>query len=541
MKLAASAVAVTALMVGLAGPAAGGGPRAGAASNGPRVGAARPAGARSVRISRGPVAAQAGWKAGRAPLPAGAAADALTTLSQVVCPSATRCVAAGSYQDAAGNFQGMLLMRHRRGWTAIRAPLPAGAATQPASLISGLACPSVTLCVAAGSYQDAAGNFQGMLLMRHRRGWTAIRAPLPAGAATNPETGITAVACGSATACAAIGGYTDSSGSGQLLLLTMRGSSWTAAAAPVPPDAAASGAANLAVLACPSASACTAAGTYLDSSDRSRPLVLTMRGSSWTAAGAPLPADAPADPYIYILGLACRSARACVATGYYGDASSPAAGNEGLLLTRRGSSWTATTAPLPGGISAAYTSVWAVACPPGAGCTAVGSYLTPPGTSDSGGLLLTRHRRSWRAVQAPLPADAASSPVTSIRAVACPTATACTAIGSYSDSAANSQGLLLTRHRNRWTAATAPLPAGAATNPEVYLTGIACPSATACAAIGNYTDSAGNVQGLLLTKGHSHSFQPTAQERARLWPEFEDDVDRGLGDPPEPAEAGVVG
>ena len=28
---------------------------------------------------------------------------------------------------------------------------------------------------------------------------------------------------------------------------------------------------------------------------------------------------------------------------------------------------------------------------------------------------------------------------------------------------------------------------------------------------------------------------------ARLWPELQDDVDRGLGDLPEPAEAGVVG
>ena len=28
---------------------------------------------------------------------------------------------------------------------------------------------------------------------------------------------------------------------------------------------------------------------------------------------------------------------------------------------------------------------------------------------------------------------------------------------------------------------------------------------------------------------------------ARLWPELEDDVDRGLGDLSEPAEAGVVG
>jgi hypothetical protein len=31
------------------------------------------------------------------------------------------------------------------------------------------------------------------------------------------------------------------------------------------------------------------------------------------------------------------------------------------------------------------------------------------------------------------------------------------------------------------------------------------------------------------------------QAGARLWPELEDDVDRGLGDLPEPAEARVVG
>jgi len=34
---------------------------------------------------------------------------------------------------------------------------------------------------------------------------------------------------------------------------------------------------------------------------------------------------------------------------------------------------------------------------------------------------------------------------------------------------------------------------------------------------------------------------PQDAARPRLWPEFEDDLDRGLGDLPEPAEAGVAG
>ena len=243
--------------------------------------------------------------------------------------------------------------------------------------------------------------------------------------------------------------------------------------------------------------ACTAVGTYFDSSGNYHLFLLTKCGSSWTAATAPLPADAPANPYFYILGIACPSATACVVTGYYGDLDSPSRGNEGLLLTRHGSSWTAATAPLPAGHIDRYTTVWAAACPAGTGCVAVGDYIDASG--NGGGLLLTRHRWSWTAATAPVPAGAATNLYSSIRAVACPSAAACTAGGTYIDSSGNGQGLLLTRRRWSWTAATAPVPSGAATNPETYITGIACPSATACTAIGSYADSSGNIQGLLLT------------------------------------------
>ena len=535
MKLAAPATAavVTVFLAGLAGPVAAGGepsrepaPGAVALARHGTSDAAEPRSAASAirdayltatRAGAGspgtptpaapaPTAGGTRRPAGTAPVPPGTVISRETTISGLSCPAAWECVAVGSYTDSAGNFQGLLLTRHRRSWTAVRAPLPAGAAATPETTISGVACPSARECVAVGSYADSSGNFQGLLLTRHRRSWTAIRAPLPVGAATNPFGSISLVACASATACTAVGAYTDTSGNAHLLLLTRCGSSWTAATAPLPADAAAGIGGSIPVLACPSASACTAVGDYLDSSFRNRLLLLTGHGSSWAAGTAPLPAGASTNPYIFILGLACRSARACLATGYYGDANAPPAGNKGLLLTQRGSSWDAVTAPLPGGITGGLSSVWAAACPPRAGCVAVGGYLNVSG--HNGGLLLTQHWRSWSAATAPLPAGAATNPDSTVKAVACPSAASCTAGGSYPDTSGDSQGLLLTRHWGSWTPTRAPLPAGAATNPEAAITAVACPSATVCTAIGSYSDSSGNFDGLLLT-GHGPSWTAT--------------------------------
>ena len=496
MKLAASATAaavvVTVFLAGLAGPAAAGGKPGGEPAPGTVA------------------AARHGTGDATEPRSAASAISSETTLSGLSCPSAWECVAAGSYTDTSGNFQVLLLTRHWGSWTAVRAPLPAGAAATPETTISGVACPSVRECVAVGSYEDSSGNFQGLLLTRHWGSWTAVRAPLPAGAATNPFGSISVVACASATACTAVGAYTDTSGNAHLLLLTMCGSSWTSAPAPLPADAAAGIGGSISVLACPSATACTAVGSYLDSSFRNRLLLLTGHRSSWAAATAPLPAGASTNPYIFILGLACRAARACLATGYYGDANAPPAGNQGLLLTQRGSSWDSVTAPLPGGITGGLTSVWAPACPPRAGCVAVGGYLDVAG--HNGGLLLTQHWRSWSAATAPLPAGAAANPDSTVKAVACSSAASCTAGGSYPDTSGDSQGLLLTRHWRSWTAVRAPLPAGAATSPEAVITAVACPSATVCTAIGSYSDSAGNFDGLLLT-GHGTSW--TAAEAPR--------------------------
>ncbi len=539
MRLAApaTAAAVTVLLaglVGLAGPAAGGGqpgtdpapaasggPAAAlsavtlasygtayrtelrptvSASSGARQSAAQAGGAPPSAPATGTpasVATQARWPAGTAPRPPGAGGTSVTTVSGVACPSAQECVAAGYYYDSSFTFQGLLLTGHGSSWTAAKAPVPAGAAARPQPTISGVACLSVQECVAIGSYEDSSGSYQGLLVTGHGSSWTAAKAPLPAGAVAKFGASVTSIACPSSRECVAVGDWVDSSFNTHLFLLTMRGSSWTAATAPLPAGAAVNFGAGISVLDCPSAAMCTAVGTYNDSSGKTHLFLLTMCGSSWKAATTPMPAGAPASPYIYIKGIACRCPTACVATGWYGNADSPPAGNEGLLLTRHGSSWTAATAPLPRGITSVYTSIWAAACPAGTGCVTVGDYEESP--SNGGGLLLTRQPSSWAAATAPVPAGAATNPATSITAVACPSATACTAGGSYENSSGNTEVLLLTRHEVSWAAARAPLPAGAATNPYGGITAVACPSATACTAIGGYNDSAGNTQGLLLT------------------------------------------
>ncbi|MGD0937533.1 MAG: hypothetical protein ABR922_23560, partial [Streptosporangiaceae bacterium] len=140
----------------------------------------------------------------------------------------------------AGNSEGLLLTQHRGSWTVATAPVPSGAAANSYSSITAVACPSAATCTAAGSYTNTAGNGQVLLLTQHQGSWTVATAPVPSRAATNPETFITGMACPSATACTASGGFTDSSGNSQGLLLAMHGSSWTAVHAPLPAGAATS-------------------------------------------------------------------------------------------------------------------------------------------------------------------------------------------------------------------------------------------------------------------------------------------------------------
>jgi hypothetical protein len=430
-----------------------------------------------------------------APMPAGTSSDPRPSIFYMACPSITVCVAAGSYYDSSGHAQGLLLTGSGTSWTATEAPLPAGASATLGPTIDALACPSTTVCVAAGSYYDSSGQIQGLLLTGSGTAWTATEAPLPANAAASPGATITSVACPSTTECVAVGGYTDTSGGGQGLLLTGAGTSWTPADAPVPANAAAGPRAYIFSVACPSTDKCAAAGEYTDSSGNNQGLLVTRTGTSWAATEASLPAGAAASPGAVLLSVACSSATVCIAAGSYYDSSET---SQGLLLTGSGNSWTPAEAPVPANADPGNpgSTLDSITCAAGSSCVATGSYDDSSGTLQR--VLLTGSGTSWTATEAPMPAGASSDPRPTIQSVACPATTRCVAVGSYYDTSDHPHGLVLTGSGATWTPVEGPLPAGAAAGAAATISSLACPSPTTCTAGGSYLDSSGNGQGMLL-------------------------------------------
>ena len=329
-------------------------------------------------------------------------------------------------------------------------------------------------------------------------GWTAAEAPLPADAQSDTGEELSGVSCPSASQCVAVGNYDVADQGGFGLLLTDSGGSWTAAQAPLPANAD-SGAANatLSAVSCPAVSQCVAVGTYDDTAGVAQGLVVTSSDGSWTAQEAPVPANAAVRSGMYLAQLfavSCPSASQCVAVGEYSDSQGQW---QPYLLTLSNGSWTAAEAPIPdNGVGGGW--VTGVSCPSAAQCVAVGDY----GAGGAGylGMVLTSSDGSWTAATAPLPANNAEAGDT-VSVVSCPAVSQCVAVGNYGPSTNGQMGLLLTDSDGSWTAAEAPLAANGANGGELGLPGVSCGAVSQCVAVGAYYDTTGGEwqQGLLLT------------------------------------------
>jgi hypothetical protein len=349
--------------------------------------------------------------------------------------------------------------------------------------------------ITAGSKVTVTAIGQFLAAKVQQAPWTVARAPLPVSASSASSDGLGQVACASAYFCVAVGNYSDSSGSAQGLLERLSGTTWTAAKAPVPSGAAGDPSVELDSVACPSSSTCVAVGNYSDSAGNQQGLVETLSGTTWTATKLPHPAGA-AKPEVELGAVACPTTSSCVAAGSYTDSS----GIHALLATRSGTTWRAMTAPQPADAAAPpSSSLDALGCASASSCVAGGSFNDSSGRHEA--LLETLSGTTWAAKELPPPADAAFDPEDILYSVACPSASACAGVGYYTNSAGNQQGLVETLAGAIWTASAAPLPAAAAVgNPQAVLYENVCPSASSCAAVGYYLDSSGNGQGLLLRR-----------------------------------------
>jgi hypothetical protein len=356
-------------------------------------------------------------------------------------------------------------------------------------------CPAVGSCVAVGAYLDASGDQQGLIETLSAGVWTSVAAPLPANAAKNPETAVTAVTCTEVGSCVAVGGYVAKKAQYSGLIEVLSGGTWS----PRQELPAGFSDVEFASVVCPVAGSCVAVGEGSSSTGGSGGVIATLSDGSWTMTAAALPPNVPTGAIGLLGSVTCPAVGSCVAVGYYSYAGLKAPTVEGFVDTLSDGQWTAAAVPVGTKKSARSVSfLYSVACPTATSCVAGG--ITADKAHQGGeGLLESLSSGTWSPVDVPLPAEAMPGQIGQFNDVACPAAGMCVAASDYTDSSGNQQGLIEMSTGGTWTATEAPLPDNAATDPLAALGGVSCPSAGSCVAVGSYTDTTGAEDGLVET------------------------------------------
>jgi hypothetical protein len=339
------------------------------------------------------------WAAGvEATLPS-AASNPQVALNSASCTSPGNCSAVGEYIDNSGNTQGLLLTETSGTWAAgVQATLPA-AASNPNVVLGSVSCVSAGNCTAVGEYVDSSSHRQGLVLRESTNTWaTGTTAALPA-AAADPQAVLRSVSCVSADDCAVGGYYQDNSGHSQGLLLTETSGSWTPAKATLPAGTATDPGGYVQSVSCTAAGYCSAVGGYTDTAGSFQGVLLTQTADTWgPGRKAVLPAGAAANPEVSLDSVSCFSSGNCGVVGEFNDGS----GTQGLLLSENSGNWgTGAKASLPGNAgSDPQVATGGVSCTSVSSCTAIGRY-TDKLTNHRGVLLASAKASPTLVVVAP--------------------------------------------------------------------------------------------------------------------------------------------
>jgi hypothetical protein len=435
--------------------------------------------AASGAASHGPAAPPAGqvpsggpWQLQRSPNPV----IHNGTLVADSCTAPGVCIAVGGYEDRSGTQVTLAEARAGTGWRILATPVPAGAVF---SNLFGVSCTAAGACTAVGYYVDTARQIHPLAERWNGARWAVQPVPGPAGF---PEAGFFAVSCSSARACTAVGAKSSSTGTTTALAERWNGTKWTIQPVSGPAGSLAS---ELLAVSCPTATVCTAGGSDINSAQTPVPLAEGWNGTKWSAQSVPGPAGAIGAGFS---GLSCSSPAACTAAGSYGNSSGAS-----VLLAEgwNGASWHIQATPSPAGSTG--SEFLAVSCSAAAACTAAGATTISTPRRASGGTSMTValaerwNGTSWRIQATPSPGR---SEGTGLAAVSCTAATACTAAGSYGTASRLPRATAAAWGGRSWHRQATPSPAGASDSSG--LVGLSCASARACTAAGFGTGTTGN-------------------------------------------------
>jgi hypothetical protein len=436
------------------------------------------------------------WSTVESPVQTGAGTVLTQTERGIDCPSPGWCVAVSSANATGPGFISTADVLSAGHWSAEAIPAPAGGQVP---IPEGVACSAARACVAVGSYLSAHTGDQAAVFVETGTLWTALALTLPTGALSGPGqlASLQVVSCPAAGGCVAVGSFKTTGGGTAALLAVQHGSTWTATAAAAAPGASTGAAqdAELQGISCPAPGVCVAAGRAATASGE-EPLLVSLAGGSWTSAAGPVPSDTLHPEHAYLQAVSCAVAGWCVATGYYTETTG---GTEALIETLSAGTWTAASVAMPAGSAGRATdtvALTAVSCPVVGWCAAAGDYVTSTPTRYAG-LLLTLSGGSWSATSAGIPVSATSN----LGSLSCAQPGLCEAVGRAKVTGVLT-GEVESLSGGTWTASSTPVPTNAASglSAKSELTGVSCAGPT-CAASGDYNDMSAHQPGFLESFG----------------------------------------
>jgi len=228
-----------------------------------------------------------------------------TRLQAVSCSSTSACTAAGFHEGVSEPAVTLVDRWNGTEWKIQATPNPEGA---KGSVLEGVSCASSTVCTAAGYYKNSSGTRVTLAEEWNGTEWKVQTTPNPTGA---KESLLKGVSCISSTACTADGYYENSSGTTVTLAEAWNGSEWKVQTTPNPEGAKES---ILRGVSCASSTACTAAGSYENSSGTRVTLAEEWNGTEWKVQSTP-----NREKYSnYLYGVSCSSSSMCTAAGFAG-------------------------------------------------------------------------------------------------------------------------------------------------------------------------------------------------------------------------------
>jgi hypothetical protein len=259
------------------------------------------------------------WYAMSVPQPAGTGKTAQNVLTDVTCIAARNCWAVGSFGKAGSSRLNLVLHWNGAKWTRVRVPEAGGTGKQAISELNSVRCPTASRCLAVGSYTSGTGSPEpfNQVLTWNGRSWVAQRLPNPGTGTPDFENSLIGAGCGAKASCWAVGSREATSTGGTLdQILRWNGRSWSRQLTSQP-GGIASGAQNqLAGVTCNSDRNCWAVGFYGPSGPKFlRNQAQHWNGKHWVIAATPDPSLPGAVASDVLLDVRCPSGADCWAVG----------------------------------------------------------------------------------------------------------------------------------------------------------------------------------------------------------------------------------